>query len=320
MSIVVAGSGAFGTAMAIALAADGPVTLLGRDPNAMETMQNARENTGRLAGPKFPETLIATADPACLDAAHSVLLCVPTQTLSGYLKTHADALHGKTLIACCKGIDLQSLTGPAQVIEHTVPKAHPLILTGPSFAADIARGLPTALTLAGSDTTRVEALQSTLTTATLRIYRSADVIGAQLGGALKNVIAIAAGACIGANLGESARAALITRGFSEMQQLAAQFGARPETLMGLSGMGDLILTCSSEQSRNYALGLTIGQGKPRKDGVTVEGATTAQAVARIANDKNLDLPVSQAVDDLVSGRADVATVLSTLLSRPLKSE
>lgn len=320
MSIVVAGSGAFGTALAIALASKGPVTLLGRDPDVMAAMEKSRENTHRLPGATLPETLIATADPACFSAADTVLLCVPTQTLGAYLKVYETALAGKNLIACCKGIDLATLSGPVDVINAHVPNAHPLVLTGPSFAADIAKGLPTALTLACTDETRAEHLQQSLTTPSIRLYRSTDVVGAQLGGALKNVIAIAAGACIGAGLGESARAALITRGFSEMQQLAQIFGARAETLMGLSGMGDLILTCSSAQSRNYVLGLTIGQGKPRAQGVTVEGAATAQAVARIAKDRGLDLPVARAVDDLVSGRADVADVLNTLLSRPLKSE
>ncbi len=320
MSIVVAGAGAFGTALAITLASVGPVTLLGRDADAMSTLQQSRKNTARLSGPTFPDTLTATADSAYLQTADTVLLCVPTQTLGAYLDTHAASLGGKNLVACCKGIELTTLTGPAHVIATHIPDAQPFVLTGPSFAADIALGLPTALTLACTDEAKAETLQQALTTPNVRIYRSTDVMGAQLGGALKNVIAIAAGACMGAGLGESARAALITRGFAEMQQIAQIFGALPETLMGLSGMGDLILTCSSPQSRNYSLGLTVGQGGTPKSGVTVEGAATAQAVVRIATDNDLDLPVARAVDDLVSGRADVAQVLRTLLSRPLKSE
>jgi glycerol-3-phosphate dehydrogenase (NAD(P)+) len=249
-----------------------------------------------------------------------VLLCVPTQQLGRFLDLHREALSKKALLACCKGIDLSTLKGTAEVIANHIPSAIAGVLTGPSFAADIARGLPTALTLATQDDADAAKLQQVLTRPSLRIYRTTDVTGAQLGGALKNVIAIAAGVCIGAGLGESARAALITRGFAEVQKLASVLGAQPETLMGLSGLGDLILTCSSEQSRNYSYGLSIGRAVDFDPSVTVEGASTAQAVTRLVHEHGLDLPVSRAVDDLVSGRTNVEAALHVLLSRPLKQE
>ena len=320
MKIVVAGAGAFGTALAIALCGQGPIGLLGRDRHSVDKMIHQRENTGRLPGIPLPQDILPSADPAMLGTAEIVLLCIPTQKLSAFLLHHSDQLHGKSVIACCKGIDLMSLTGPADLIARTLPDATSAMLTGPSFAQDIARKLPTALTLACEDEMAAESLQKALTRPTLRIYRTADVTGAQLGGALKNVVAIAAGACIGAGLGESARAALVTRGYAEMQKIAAVLGAQPETLMGLSGFGDVMLTCGSAQSRNFSLGLAIGQGEMFDPGITVEGAATAQAVVRIAHDQNLDLPVSTAVHDLVTGRRNVAEVLSTLLSRPLREE
>ena len=320
MKITVAGSGAFGTGLAIALSGTGSIQLLGRDPEVMAQIQTSRENTQRLPDATLPPSITATADSDVLADTDVVLLCIPTQQLTGYLQKHAKELANKPLLACCKGIDLSTLKGPADVIAAQIPSAKAGVLTGPSFAADIAKGLPTALTLATTDESIAEYLQQALTRPAVRVYRSSDVIGAQLGGALKNVVAIAAGTTIGAGLGESARAALITRGFAEMQKLAEELGARPETLMGLSGIGDLILTCSSEQSRNYSYGLTLGRGQNFDPSITVEGATTAQAVARLAAESGLDLPVARAVDDLVSGRGSVANALLSLLSRPLREE
>lgn len=320
MKIVVAGAGAFGTALAIALCGKGPLGLLGRDRLGVDQMIHVRENKARLPGIKLPADILPSADPAIMATAEIALLCIPTQKLSGFLVQNQEHLVGKAVIACCKGIDLMSLDGPADMVARTLPDTAAGMLTGPSFAQDIARGLPTALTLACGDQTIAADLQQNLTRPTLRIYRTADVAGAQLGGALKNVVAIAAGACIGAGLGESARAALVTRGYAEMQKIAALLGAQPETLMGLSGLGDVMLTCGSPQSRNFSLGLSIGRGEPFDAGVTVEGAATAQAVVRIAKDQDLDLPVSSAVYDLVTGHRNVAEVLSTLLSRPLREE
>jgi glycerol-3-phosphate dehydrogenase (NAD(P)+) len=273
----------------------------------------------RLPGVALPAGLLL-AGPSALAGAGPVLLAVPAQALRGFLAEHATALAGRPLVACGKGIDLATLTGPSAVIAGIVPGAVAAVLTGPSFAADIARGLPTALTLACADDAMGAALQRALSVPTLRLYRTTDVIGAELGGALKNVIAIACGACIGAGLGDSARAALMTRGYAEMTRLAAHLGAQAETLTGLSGCGDLVLTCTSAESRNFGYGLALGRGHGFDASVTVEGAATARAVVRLARGLGLDLPITAAVAGLVEGRLTVADALTNLLNRPLKEE
>ena len=317
MSVSVLGAGAFGTALAISLAGKGPVTLWARDAGDMAAR---RENAKRLPGCPFPETLSVTESLAQAAEAETLLLAVPMQKLRSVLEEHRAALHGKHLVACCKGIELSSGVGPVRVIEETIPEATAAILTGPSFAADIARGLPTALTLACADPAAGEQLQAELTTANLRLYRTTDTTGAELGGALKNVVAIASGAAIGAGLGESARAALMTRGYAEMQRLAAHLKAEPTTLAGLSGFGDLTLTCTSEQSRNYRLGQSLGQGTPFDPSTTVEGAATARAVDALAREAALDMPITRAVAGLLDNQLDVAGAMKSLLTRPLKEE
>ena len=316
--IAIAGGGAFGTALAAALAIDGrTITLWARDTAVVKQMKSDRTNP-RLDGVTLPPSLIPTHDLETLFKADIILLAVPAQTLRGWLNQHAPALAGKTLVACCKGIDLTTMTGPVATIRKEVPSATAAILTGPSFAADIARGLPTALTLA-SDPDNA-ALQEALSTQTLRLYRTTDTVGAELGGALKNVMAIACGVCMGAGLGESARAALITRGFPEMQRLAAALGADPDTLTGLSGFGDLALTCTSDQSRNYRFGQAIGSGSDFDKTTTVEGAATSRAVRKIAAEMNLDLPICAVVADLAEEKITVPEALAALMSRPLKEE
>ncbi|MGR3630162.1 MAG: NAD(P)H-dependent glycerol-3-phosphate dehydrogenase [Sulfitobacter sp.] len=317
MSVSVLGAGAFGTALAISLAGKGPVTLWARDAG---DMAKRRENTKRLPGCPFPDTLTVTDSLEEASGAKILLLAVPMQRLRSVLEDHKDALHGKHLVACCKGIELSSGVGPVSVITQTIPDATAAILTGPSFAADIARGLPTALTLACADAKAGKYLQAELTTANLRLYRTTDTIGAELGGALKNVVAIASGAAIGAGLGESARAALMTRGYAEMQRLAAHLKAEPTTLAGLSGFGDLTLTCTSEQSRNYRLGQSLGQGTPFDPSTTVEGAATARAVDALACEAALDMPITRAVAGLLDNQLDVAGAMKSLLTRPLKEE
>ena len=317
MSVSVLGAGAFGTALAISLAGKGPVTLWARDAG---DMAKRRENTKRLPGCPFPETLAVTDSLEEASETEILLLAVPMQKLRSVLEEHKDALHGKHLVACCKGIELSSGVGPVSVISQTIPDATAAILTGPSFAADIARGLPTALTLASADAKAGKYLQAELTTANLRLYRTTDTIGAELGGALKNVVAIASGAAIGAGLGESARAALMTRGYAEMQRLAAHLKAEPTTLAGLSGFGDLTLTCTSEQSRNYRLGQSLGQGTPFDSSTTVEGAATARAVDALARKAALDMPITRAVAGLLDNQLDVAGAMKSLLTRPLKEE
>lgn len=312
MSIAVIGTGAFGTALAVVLAAKGPVTLWGRDVAW-------RGENPRLPGVALPDALQLT-DRLDDCRADTVLLALPAQVLGGFLADHAPLFDGRRLVSCAKGIDLATLTGPSALIARACPAATVAVLTGPSFAGDIARGLPTALTLACADADAARALQHDLSTAALRLYRSSDVAGAELGGALKNVIAIAAGAAIGAGYGDSARASVITRGFAEMTRLAAALGARPETLAGLSGLGDLVLTCTSEQSRNFRYGLALGSGRDFAAGTTVEGAATARAVAALAPKLRVELPVSQLVAGLAEGRIAMEHALDILLNRPLKEE
>ncbi|MEX0317625.1 MAG: NAD(P)H-dependent glycerol-3-phosphate dehydrogenase [Ruegeria sp.] len=320
MSVAVLGSGAFGTALAISLAGNGPVTLWSRSTDQALAMADSRENTSRLPGVRLPDALRVTADLSETETSDTLLLAIPMQKLRGALTEHADALAGRTLVACCKGIELKTGLGPVAVISQILPNARPALLTGPSFAHDIARGLPTALTLACADADLSATLQAELTTANLRLYRTTDTLGAEFGGALKNVMAIACGAVIGAGLGDSARAALMTRGYAEMQRMALALGARPETLAGLSGFGDLALTCTSDQSRNYRLGLSIGRGETFDPTITVEGAATARAVATKAKGMGLDMPITDCVTGLVNQSLTLTDAMAQLLARPLKEE
>lgn len=316
--IAVIGAGAFGTALAISQASQGrPVILWGRDGARMAQIQQMRENAAALPGVTLPKGLSATGDLAQAARAPTVLLSIPTQALRGFLRNHGAALSGATLVACCKGVERGTGLLPTQIITDMLPGARTAVLTGPSFAADISRGKPTALTLA-TDLPEGAALQEALSTPTLRLYLSDDPVGAQLGGALKNVIALAAGMVIGADLGESARAALMTRGFAELVRLATAQGAHPETLWGLSGFGDLILTCSSEKSRNFSHGIAFAQGQADPGGKTVEGVMTAHAVSEQGAD--MDLPVIHMVSALLKGDISVPHAMDTLLQRPLKSE
>ncbi|MBN2906067.1 MAG: NAD(P)-dependent glycerol-3-phosphate dehydrogenase [Rhodobacteraceae bacterium] len=318
--IGIAGAGAFGTALAVTLGQAGHrVVLWARDAAQAETMQKRRESP-RLSGVFLPENVTVTAEITDLSNCDPVLLSVPMQALSAFLADHGAALSNRALVACCKGVDLATGRGPTAIIAAACPAATPAILTGPSFAADIAKGLPTALTLACSDPRIGAALQGRLSSPTLRLYRSTDIAGAELGGALKNVMAIAAGIVIGAGLGESARAALMTRGFAEMQRFARTQGAEAETLAGLSGFGDLVLTCTSAQSRNFRFGQALGQGAWFDPTVTVEGAATARAVAAIAQAQGIEMPVTQSVAHVIDGRHSIAEAVQTLLSRPLKEE
>ncbi len=317
MSIAILGGGAFGTALAISMAQNGPVALWARDAHGMA---ERRENIARLPGCHFPDSLFVTENIVDATKADILLAAVPMQKLRDFLTAHSTLLENKTIVACCKGIELDTGKGPIAVIHDTLPSAVAAILTGPSFAADIARGLPTALTLACADPAIGETLQQELTTQNLRLYRTTDTAGAELGGALKNVVAIACGAAMGAGLGESARAALMTRGFAEMQRLAAHLNADPDTLAGLSGFGDLTLTCTSTQSRNYRLGLALGENRSFDSATTVEGAATARAVHALAQKDGLDLPITAAVAGLVENRLDVAAAMKSLLTRPLKEE
>ena len=321
MSIAVLGSGAFGTALAISLAQDGrDILLWARDPDHAAQMQKSGVNEKRLPDAPLPSSLSVISDMAGIQGADTVLIAVPMQQLASFAERYKDILASKTLVACCKGIDLTSGLGPTGVLKKVLPDTPSAILTGPSFAHDIAIGLPTALTLACEDPDLGAQLQRNLSTSNIRLYRSTDVIGAELGGALKNVIAIACGAAIGARLGESARAALITRGFAEMQRMAHAIGARPETLAGLSGFGDLALTCSSEGSRNFRYGLSLGRGDDFDPSVTVEGAATAKACLARAKALDLDMPITAAVVAMVERTLTLKEAMDSLLARPLKEE
>jgi glycerol-3-phosphate dehydrogenase (NAD(P)+) len=317
--IGIAGAGAFGTALAVALAKGGrEVRLWARDAEQVRAIQNSGRNDAALPGVVLPENVSVHAEIAEISGGKALLLTMPMQALGNALDTWPQIDLKQPLVACSKGVDLRTLRGPVAVIEERRPGAQAGILTGPSFAADIANGLPTALTLA--TTGSGEALQELLSTQTLRIYRTNDVIGAELGGALKNVIAIAAGTVIGAGLGDSARAALMTRGYAEMVRLAEALGARAETLAGLSGFGDLVLTCTSVQSRNFRFGCALGKGEPFDPRVTVEGVATAQAVVKLAEGLKIDMPVTAMVNALALGNIALNDAIGQLMSRPLKQE
>lgn len=317
--IGVVGAGAFGTSLAIAEASEGRnVRLWGRDPDVIAAADESRTSP-RLPGVYLPTGLTCTADLGDLADAEAVLLAVPAQATAGFLASHGTALPRVPLVLCAKGIDARDFRLQSQIATAALPRATVAALTGPGFAGEIARGLPTALTLACADPERGRQLQELLSTARLRLYLTEDVTGAELGGALKNVVAIACGLVEGASLGASARAALMTRGFAEMTRLAVVLGARPETLAGLSGLGDLSLTCGSQQSRNFRLGAALGAGAARPGG-TVEGVATARAACRLAAERGVELPIAAAVADVLEGTLDVEGAMAALLARPLRSE
>lgn len=316
MNVAILGAGAFGTALACAL---GNAQIWARDEDHAAELTQSRRNARRLPGVELPAGVTATSDLEQIDA-EIVLLAMPMQQMRGFLSANATWLAPRVLVACSKGFDLNLMLGPVGVIEQTLPGTRAALLTGPSFAADIARGLPTALTLAARDDDLGEMLQTRLSTENLRLYRNADVIGAELGGALKNVIAIAAGMVIGAGLGESARAALMARGYAEMQRLALSLGAESETLAGLSGFGDLVLTCGSEKSRNFRYGLALGADADFDARTTVEGAATARAVARLAKEGGVDMPVTRMVAAILDGGLTLTEAKGALLARPLTVE
>lgn len=313
--ISVLGAGAFGTALAISLARDGrAITLWARDPG---TMQESRENAVRLPGYRFPDGITVTGDVATAATAPILLLAVPLQQTAPFLQDHRAHFTTQAIVACSKGIDLASGRGATQIISDICPGATPAVLSGPSFAVDIAAGLPTAITIAAGDP---EPLQHALSTSNIRLYRSTDMIGVELGGALKNVIAIACGIAIGAGLGESARAALMTRGYAEMNRFARARGADPETLAGLSGFGDLALTCTSAKSRNYSYGLALGRGEELPGDVTIEGKATARAVSIAARKAGIEMPIADIVVAIGEGAVTIPQAVEILLSRPLKEE
>ena len=316
--ISVLGGGAFGTSLALALSGDDtPVTLWTRDRADAAHMLDTGISGRRLPGHAIPPTMRVTDDLQKAGRADICLIAVPMQALRGFAATLPDG-HG-TLVACCKGVDLKTGLGPVETLRAQRPETTPALLTGPSFAADIARGLPTALILAAEDDQTASQLQEVLARPLLRLYRTDDVIGAELGGALKNVIALAAGMAIGAGFGDSARASVIARGFAEMTRYGVSKGARADTFQGLSGLGDLVLTCTSEKSRNFTAGQKIGSGE-NPGASTIEGIATAAAVAERAAAHTIDMPITPAVAAVTQGKMDVNEAVAALLSRPLSKE
>ncbi len=310
--IGVIGAGAFGSALAaVETRAGRAVTLWGRnaDPRELEARR----------GVAMPEGLRVSDDLAALAGAEVLLLVLPAQVTAGFLARHAGELPAVPIVLCAKGIATADFRLQSEIAQAALPGRALAVLTGPGFADEIARDLPTALTLACAEPGLGRSLQRLLSTPRLRLYLTDDVTGAQLGGALKNVVAIACGMVEGAGLGHSARAALMTRGFAEMVRLAVAMGARAETLAGLSGLGDLSLTCNSRQSRNFALGRALGLGEARPGG-TVEGVATARAACQLGAAHGVELPIAAAVADVLDGTLTLGEAIGALLARPLKEE
>ena len=321
MKISVLGAGAFGTAIAITMARGGQdVTLWGRDTIDINQIIKTRENKLYLPDVRLPNEINITDDLQEALSSDIICLTVPMQQLTALLSLFDVEIANRSLVACCKGIDLETIQGPTSILKSFFPNSIVAILTGPSFAFEIAKGLPTALTLGCTNSDEGERLQASLSTTTLRIYRTTDVIGAELGGALKNVVAIACGVAIGAGYGDSARAALMTRGFVEMRKFAMSLGAQEITLSGLSGFGDLSLTCMSKSSRNFSYGLALGSGDNFDPTITVEGISTAKAALKHPKLKVEDIPIVRLVDQLVSGIVSPEEAMRELMARPFREE
>jgi glycerol-3-phosphate dehydrogenase (NAD(P)+) len=321
-NISVLGGGAWGTALALTCARAGrDVTLWEHDAVNAESLAQKRESKF-LPGVKLDSKIKVTRDLKGAAAADAILLVVPAQVVRSVIGA-LDARADTPIIACAKGIERGTHKFMSEIIAECAPKAVAAILSGPSFAADVARGLPTAVTVAAADDTVARALAEALNTGTFRPYHSNDVRGVELGGAAKNVLAIAAGIVAGRALGASAAAALITRGFAELTRFGKAYGAKTETMMGLSGLGDLILTCSTPQSRNFSFGVALGKGEAADaaaHGKLAEGVFTAPVLLEMAREKNIDMPISAAVAAVLAKKLSVDDAIAALLTRPLKAE
>lgn len=322
--IGVLGAGAWGMALAsVAERAGHDVTVWARKAETAALINGTHRLEARLPGIQFGEKLRATSDTSDLSGVDAVLAVVPAQVLRGVLAQFPRLK--APVVLCAKGIEADSGLLMNEVLAQCLPEVPGLILSGPSFAADVARGLPTAVTLAAPDLRLAKDWAQSLSLPTFRIYPSDDPRGVELGGAVKNVLAIACGIAAGKNLGDSARAALTTRAFTELTRFGKALGGRPETLTGLSGLGDLLLTCSSRQSRNYSFGLALGEGKSTEAALaeargTVEGIATARIVARLAREQSIDMPISAAVAAVIDGASDPETEIARLLARPVNPE
>ena len=325
--VSVLGAGAFGTALAIvAHKAGQSVTLWGHDEAAIEVIRADRENPPHLPGVDIPPEIEVTSDLGACAHARTVLLAVPSQATRAVASRFAGHARAETaIVACAKGIETSTGRRQSEIIAETMPQARPAALSGPGFAEEIARGQPTAVTIAAADQALAHELCATLATESFRPYASDDLIGVELGGAVKNVLAIAAGVVAGRALGEGARAALIARGLAEMTRLGVAAGARAETFMGLSGLGDLVLTATGRRSRNLAFGMALGEGRTAAPLLgpgmpLVEGAHTAQIAAELAARLGVEAPLTTAVAAIIEGTLTVDKAIEGLVSRPLKAE
>jgi glycerol-3-phosphate dehydrogenase (NAD(P)+) len=322
--IAVLGGGAWGTALAQTCARTGRVvTLWEHEPGNAASLETKRESLF-LPRVRLDDGIKVTRDLATAARADAILLVVPAQAMRAVCTALAQVLTAPTpLIACAKGIEHGTHKFMTEIIAECAAVAIPAILSGPSFAADVARGLPTAVTLAAADGKLAGDLAQAIASASFRPYHSTDVRGVEIGGATKNVLAIAAGIVTGRGLGASAAAALTTRGFAELTRFGKAYGAKPETMTGLSGLGDLILTCSSPQSRNFSFGVALGKGE-KLDGAAhgklAEGAFTAPVLLEMAREKNVDMPISAAVAAVLTEKLSVDAAIESLLTRPIKSE
>jgi glycerol-3-phosphate dehydrogenase (NAD(P)+) len=330
-AIGVIGAGAWGTALAqVAAQAQGansrPVMLWLRDPQAASDINRTHANAAKLPGVALSRAIQATTAPGDLAACAIILVATPAQTVRNVLQAIGPQLApGVRLVMTAKGFERGTTDLMTEVMAAICPSAEPLVLSGPSFADDVVRGLPTAVTLAARSLDIAGTVAEAISIPTFRLYLSDDLIGVQVGGAVKNVLAIACGIVTGRHLGDSARAALIARAFAELNRIGRILGARPETLGGLSGLGDLVLTCSSAQSRNYRLGRALGEGRTLAEILghqrgTSEGAFTASVVVDLARRHGIDLPIATAVNDILDGNVTIDDAIGQLLMRPIKSE
>lgn len=325
--IAVLGGGAWGTALANLAARGGAdVALWAREPAHVAEMAATGVNARRLPGIPLHAGVAPTADLArALDATTMVLLAVPAQSMRALAERAAPHLPADIpAVVCAKGIERGTGLFMSEVLREALPANPPAILSGPSFAEDVARGLPTAVTLAARDEREAARLAAALATPWFRLYHSADIRGVEIGGAAKNVLAIASGIAAGKGFGASAAAALLARGFAELVRFGVAFGAQASTLAGLSGLGDLVLTCGSRQSRNFSLGAALGEGltleEARARVGTAEGAYTCSVLCALADEKALDMPIARAVEGVLTGRAAVDATIEALLTRPPRAD
>lgn len=323
-TIGVVGAGAYGAALALAATRAGRgVRLWARDPETVAAIERDRQ-APRLPEVELPEAISATTSLADLSDCDAVIVAVPTQNLRSACQNLAGHLPSNLpIISAAKGIEQTSGLFPTEIIESVLPGSRTAILSGPSFAIDIGRGLPTAVTLAAAEPELAQALAEALSSPAFRIYHSDDPLGVEIGGAAKNVLAIAAGIAIGLGYGESARAALVARGFAELRRFGEAYGGQAETLMGLSGLGDVVLSCASPQSRNFAYGLALGQGRDAAEasgGKLTEGAFTAPILVEMARSRNIETPIAAAVAEIIAGSIGVREAVAALLARPIRAE